>query len=72
MLVKLSLAAIAVATTALALVTPRSLPTSTVTCGSDKYSVSQISSAISKGYAYLEEGKTIGMFSSWEQHHLVI
>jgi hypothetical protein len=38
----------------------RSLPTGTVTCGSAKYSPSQISAAISKGYQLYQQGQTLG------------
>jgi hypothetical protein len=54
----LALAAAAVAVPTLEL---RSLPTSTVTCGSTKYSVSAISAAITQGDGYYNEGTTVGM-----------
>jgi hypothetical protein len=42
----------------------RSLPTGTVTCGSDKYSVSAISAAITQGYKYYQQGSTVGVYST--------
>jgi hypothetical protein len=60
MFAKSALVLAAVAAGAHALATPRSLPTGTVTCGSDKYSVSAISAAISQGYKYYQSGQTVG------------
>jgi hypothetical protein len=38
----------------------RALPSGTVTCGSNKYSVSQVSAAVSQGYKYKSAGTTVG------------
>jgi hypothetical protein len=59
---KLALLTLATATlTTLAVpMQERSLPTGTVTCGSDKYSPSAISAAITKGQSLYTAGKTLG------------
>jgi hypothetical protein len=38
----------------------RALPSGTVTCGSDKYSVSKVESAVNQGFELFEEGETLG------------
>ncbi|EIN12042.1 guanyl-specific ribonuclease C2 [Punctularia strigosozonata HHB-11173 SS5] len=38
----------------------RALPSGTVTCGSNRYSVSQVVNAVDQGFDLHEEGKTLG------------
>lgn len=43
---------------------PRSLPSGTVTCGSNKYSVSELTAAINAGIADMKSGNLPGQFIS--------
>lgn len=45
---------------ALAAAVPRALPSGTVTCGSNKYTVAQVSAAVAQGYKYESAGTTVG------------
>jgi hypothetical protein len=47
----------------------RALPSGTVTCGSHKYSVSQVSAAVSQGYKYHQNGQTVGSNSYPHQYY---
>jgi hypothetical protein len=40
----------------------RALPSGTVTCGSHKFSVSQVSAAVAQGYKYYKAGSTVGKY----------
>jgi hypothetical protein len=70
------LAAVASSTLALVLpapldlsLSPLSLPTGTVTCGSHKFSVSSVSAAVAQGYKYYKAGSTVGMYNDAPQAH---
>lgn len=48
----------------LAATIPRSLPSGTVTCGSNKYSASELTAAINAGIADMDSGNLPGQFIS--------
>lgn len=50
------------ASAAMAASVPRSLPSGTVTCGSDKYSVSAITAAINAGVEDMDDGNLPGEY----------
>lgn len=52
--------AIALAASASALPERRALPSGTVTCGSARYSVSQVVAAVDQGFTDFEEGREVG------------
>lgn len=55
---------VASAVAGLAATVPRSLPSGTVTCGSNKYSVSELTAAINAGIADMNSGNLPGQFIS--------
>lgn len=60
----LAIAVLAVSSAAAASLSGRSLPSGTVTCGSDKYSVSQITAAINAGVKDMQSGNLPGQYYS--------
>lgn len=64
--------AVAAASTVLGSVLPRTLPTGTVTCGSNKYSPIELSAAIIAGNAFLNDDNLQGMAVSESLAELAI
>ena len=58
----LTLLALTTTALSLSLPTPRALPSGTVTCGSNKYSVSAITAAINAGVKDLDSGNLPGEY----------